>query len=43
MEIALASVYLGIEENEEFGNRLCRQTYHFRKEIKNTLWKNWIK
>jgi len=43
MEITLASVCLGIEENEELGNRLCRQTYHFRKGIKNMLWKNRIK
>lgn len=34
MEITLAYVYLEIEENEEFGNRLCRQTNHFRKKIK---------
>jgi hypothetical protein len=42
MEITLASVYLGIKKNEEFGNRLCRQTNHFRKKIKNILWKNRI-
>jgi hypothetical protein len=42
MKITLASVELGIEENEELGNRLCRQTDHFRKEIKNMLWKNRI-
>lgn len=43
MEITLASVYLEIEENEEFGNRLCRQTNQFRKKIKNMSWKNRIK
>lgn len=35
MEITLAYVYLEIEENEEFGNRLCRQTNHLLNKIKN--------